>query len=74
MSGRMTFNHTKLMYMVTRDALADEVEALYERGKRAVCITPVREWRYAESGISALCDYLIVYEDMPHPGAETGAG
>jgi len=69
MSGRMTFNHTKLLYMVTRDALADEVESMYERGKRVVCVTPTREVRYGESAITPLCDYLIVYEDA-HPPTE----
>lgn len=69
MSGRMTFNHTKQLHMVTRNVLADEIESLYERGKNVVCVTPTREFRYSDLGPTPLCDYLIVYVAAPQPAA-----
>lgn len=53
--------HTKMLYMVDRNALADEIETLSASGKIVTAVTPLREMQQPNGGCVVVTDWLIVY-------------
>ena len=63
--------HTKILYMVDRNTLADEIETLSADGKIVTAVTPLREMREPHMNGVVITDWLIVYyeaaEHRLHP-------
>lgn len=52
---------TKIMYMISRELLVDEIEALTSEGNMVTCVTPLREMREPNMDGVVITDWLIVY-------------
>jgi hypothetical protein len=52
---------TKILYMVDRNQLVDEIEALTTTGYIVTAITPLREMREPNMDGVVITDWLIVY-------------
>jgi hypothetical protein len=56
--------HTKILYMVARSTLVDEIEILSREGKIITAVTPLREMREPNMDGVVITDWLIVHYPM----------
>lgn len=55
--------HTKILFMVDRATLVDEIETLSASGKIITAVTPLREMQEPHMNGVVITDWLIVFYD-----------
>lgn len=60
----ITPRFTKILYMIARSELLDEIEKISNNGHIVTCVTSLREMREPNMNGVVITDWLIVYYPM----------